>query len=953
MAAPTVTGFSLLRAALLGTTALILVGPTTASARVGVTSATDGDPLGKPPAEAERVLRIGIDVQANEVITTSSNDRAHLVFLDGTSLTVGPNAQLTIDKFVYDPNTKTGELVVNASKGVLRLVGGKISKTTPITITTPASTIGIRGGITLLEIQPTKTTSTFVFGNNMTVTGGGQTQNVTRPGSQVTTTAGGSPGQPTLVGQGALVGQMSQLEGKSGGGTQGNNPGSTGGPGGGNADQGAQQFSRQNNGPPSGSGGPPTGGTTQPDKNPNANQPPPGINPDKGGGGGTPPSPTTTTTTRVIITTSGRFLADPAYDGSTFNSTTLRVTPNNLNNMALASTGNLTTTVTKTNNVQVSSTSRVVLTLSDNRTINLPWQQGTMDGGFPIGSFTDPVFGTISGTGYVSPSGDYFAYVFTDTNNKKVGFIGGTPTPQTGPNKIPTSGYATFDVTNLGDAGRLPFAPQGVGDDVDLKANKSVSKLYAAYSANNTLTLGQAAPTAARSTEMQATLSIAGQGANQKSYMGVFIGEFLQDANNGTVANSGNFNASYRLGANQQIGRITSAASTPDTGNGNAIFGANGAAMVFTPDSVQTTFTTGGVGGTVNSITTQRLSQASYNQPSSNLVGNDYFAVTAASGRNSLTPGAATSQTLNGFVGGVVEQNPGGSITTRTIGTVDAAPGDVTLVTDRTSHRASATINVQHWDGSTSASFKLGGTTGDNASGANASTSAFIDDNTYALLDRPAGVLTGTTSVSNGCSTSTGADVTSSTVMVSYNANPTTLTNLYTAAGVTPCTCAFLTWGWWGGDISYSANSVYNANGHDRLNLALYVAGTLTTTAQLPNTGTATYAGHAIGNVVNGPNSYVAVGSYAGSWSFASQSGTSSINNFDGGSYSAPVALVGGTVQFTGALTGSGGAAGRTGAVSGAFFSNGAGNPVAGQAGSFSISGAGYKAGGIFAGQKQ
>src|SRR6266540_537210 len=133
MAKSVLVRVSLVRAALLGATALALFGaPFTideAAAKVGVTSATDGDPLGKPPQEAERVLRIGIDVQANELITTNENDRAHLIFLDGSSLTVGPNAQLTIDRFVFDPNTKTGELAINASKGVLRLVGGKISKT--------------------------------------------------------------------------------------------------------------------------------------------------------------------------------------------------------------------------------------------------------------------------------------------------------------------------------------------------------------------------------------------------------------------------------------------------------------------------------------------------------------------------------------------------------------------------------------------------------------------------------------------------------------------------------------------------------------------------------------------------------------------------------------------------------------------------------------------------------
>src|SRR5437764_3016535 len=171
MAMGRVRGWSLLSAALMGTTALTLVHPAAAQSKVGVTSATDGDPLGKPPAENERVLRIGIDVQANEVVTTHGNDRAHLVFLDGTSLTVGPNARLTIDRFVYDPNSKTGDLAITASQGVMRLVGGKISKTNPITINTPSGTIGIRGGIGIFGVTPRSTNANFLFGYGMTVTG--------------------------------------------------------------------------------------------------------------------------------------------------------------------------------------------------------------------------------------------------------------------------------------------------------------------------------------------------------------------------------------------------------------------------------------------------------------------------------------------------------------------------------------------------------------------------------------------------------------------------------------------------------------------------------------------------------------------------------------------------------------------------------------------------------------
>jgi hypothetical protein len=186
--------------------------PALAEPRIGVTSATSGGPLGKPPAEAERVLHVGVDVQANEVVTTGTADRAHLVFIDGSSLTVGPQARLTIDRFVYDPDAKKGALDVTAAQGVLRFVGGKISKTAPVTIRTPSSNLTIRGGIMLVTVEPTRTVATFLFGIDMTVTAHGQTQVVTRPGWQVVTTSGSVPGQPVQIPPATLQAEMRQLE---------------------------------------------------------------------------------------------------------------------------------------------------------------------------------------------------------------------------------------------------------------------------------------------------------------------------------------------------------------------------------------------------------------------------------------------------------------------------------------------------------------------------------------------------------------------------------------------------------------------------------------------------------------------------------------------------------------------------------------------------------------------
>jgi hypothetical protein len=177
-------------------------------ARVGVTSVTNGDPLGQPPAEPERVLRVGIDVQANERITTRANDRAHVVFLDGTALTIGPNSALVIDKYVYDPDRKAGDIALSVTRGTFRFVGGAISKNNEVTIKTPSATIGIRGGILTLAVNDSgATTANFLYGTSMRVTALGGTQTATRSGSEITVPVGGTPTPPNIVPFDRMIGE--------------------------------------------------------------------------------------------------------------------------------------------------------------------------------------------------------------------------------------------------------------------------------------------------------------------------------------------------------------------------------------------------------------------------------------------------------------------------------------------------------------------------------------------------------------------------------------------------------------------------------------------------------------------------------------------------------------------------------------------------------------------------
>ena len=90
---------------------------------------------------------IGQDVVYNEHITTSGSGQTQLLFVDESSMTIGPNSDLTIDQFVYDPQSGTGKLAMSATRGVLRYVGGKLSKQEQaVTVRTSTATLAVRGG---------------------------------------------------------------------------------------------------------------------------------------------------------------------------------------------------------------------------------------------------------------------------------------------------------------------------------------------------------------------------------------------------------------------------------------------------------------------------------------------------------------------------------------------------------------------------------------------------------------------------------------------------------------------------------------------------------------------------------------------------------------------------------------------------------------------------------------
>ena len=79
-----------------------------------------------------------------DMLSTRKKSKLQILLLDRSSLTIGSNARLTINRFVYDPG-KERSLSATVSKGAFRFMSGRKSKKSSASIGSSVGTIGIRG----------------------------------------------------------------------------------------------------------------------------------------------------------------------------------------------------------------------------------------------------------------------------------------------------------------------------------------------------------------------------------------------------------------------------------------------------------------------------------------------------------------------------------------------------------------------------------------------------------------------------------------------------------------------------------------------------------------------------------------------------------------------------------------------------------------------------------------
>ena len=99
----------------------------------------------------------GMHLLANDILQTLGDGRLGVILQDGTRLGLGPNTELKIDQFVYEPAEGKFALLVRLTRGVLAYVSGRIARLAPdaVTVETPVGVLGLRGTHFAVSIEGT------------------------------------------------------------------------------------------------------------------------------------------------------------------------------------------------------------------------------------------------------------------------------------------------------------------------------------------------------------------------------------------------------------------------------------------------------------------------------------------------------------------------------------------------------------------------------------------------------------------------------------------------------------------------------------------------------------------------------------------------------------------------------------------------------------------------------
>ena len=142
------------------------------------------------------VLAAGMSLDQGDEIVTDAKGQVQLVFADETRIAIGSNSRLKIDQVLMRNSKSASSLAVTAVSGSFRFITGKSEKAA-YKIGTPTATMGIRGTIFDLSVDPRRQTALALHDGEVHMCGAGAQCAEIASGCTLVKTSGGGVAELT------------------------------------------------------------------------------------------------------------------------------------------------------------------------------------------------------------------------------------------------------------------------------------------------------------------------------------------------------------------------------------------------------------------------------------------------------------------------------------------------------------------------------------------------------------------------------------------------------------------------------------------------------------------------------------------------------------------------------------------------------------------------------------
>lgn len=101
------------------------------------------------------LARAGLALLEGDILRTGADGRLGVVLRDDTRVSLGPETEIRIDRFVFAPAQGRLALVLKMARGIAAYVSGKIAKLSPdaVRVETPVAIVGVRGSQFVAKVE--------------------------------------------------------------------------------------------------------------------------------------------------------------------------------------------------------------------------------------------------------------------------------------------------------------------------------------------------------------------------------------------------------------------------------------------------------------------------------------------------------------------------------------------------------------------------------------------------------------------------------------------------------------------------------------------------------------------------------------------------------------------------------------------------------------------------------